>query len=64
MFRPFLIWPSSGWIQLLEKPYNIMQYNVIQYNHHHDYIYYIILYSFSDNFIQPDDDQIRNGRNM
>ena len=27
-------------------------------------LYYIILYSFSDNCIQPDDGQIRNGRNM
>ena len=25
---------------------------------------YILLYSFSDNCIQPDDGQIRNGRNM
>jgi len=25
-------------------------------------LYYIILYSFSDNRIQPDDGQIRNGR--
>jgi len=27
-------------------------------------LYYIILYSFSDNCIQPDDGQIRNGRNI
>ena len=25
---------------------------------------YFVLYSFSDNCIQPDDGQIRNGRNM
>jgi len=24
MFRPFLIWPSSGWIQISEKLYDII----------------------------------------
>jgi len=42
MFRPFLTWPSSGWIQLSEKLYikrntksqlsEPVQYNVIQNN--------------------------------
>jgi len=27
-------------------------------------LHYITLYSFSDNSIQPDDGQFRNGRNM
>jgi len=27
-------------------------------------VYYIILYNFSDSCVQPDDGQIRNGRNM
>ena len=27
-------------------------------------LYYIILYSFSDNCIQPDDGQTKNGRNI
>ena len=29
MFRPFLIWSSSGWIQLSEKLHNIIQYDTI-----------------------------------
>jgi len=29
MFRPFIIWPLSGWIKLPEKLYNIIQYDTI-----------------------------------
>ena len=59
MFRPFLIRPSSDWIQLSEevsRPLLLTLSLMI--------IHYIALYGSSDNCIQPDDGLITNGRNM
>jgi len=42
MFRPFLIRPSSGWIQLSEEPYKAIQYSHQCHNDTDDY--FILLY--------------------